>query len=406
MINRHEAAALYGCLSVLATGWFAAPAFAQQPSPDQISAIRSHCRSDFMSRCSGVTPGGADALACLRKNAAQLAPACQAAVNATAPKPAPAPAAAAAPPPVHPGPPPAVAAATAAPPPSSPAPVAAAPASAPPAAAATPPAMNVPSADQVAAIRASCPADSTSHCAGVPPGGAEALACLRRNAAQLSPPCRFAVGSTGAPPAAAPAQRTAVAAPAATPRPAAPPQRAAAPAPAPAAAATAKPRPPTAEQQAAIRASCRNDFMSRCAGVQPGGADALACLQRNASALSPGCKTAVAAIGTPGAAAAAPTAAAAPAAPTAAQQNAIKMTCRRDFMMNCRGVQPGGPEAFVCLQRNASRLSPDCRTSLAAINDPGVAAATPAATAAAPAAKPMGGPFPLRRAIRERMMGN
>jgi len=90
--------------------------------------------------------------------------------------------------------------------------------------------------------------------------------------------------------------------------------------------------------------------------------------------------------------------------PTAAQQNAIKMTCRRDFMMNCRGVPQGGPEAFACLQRNAARLSPDCRTSLAA-----VAEGAPAAAAAAPAAaQPAAGGFrpvgPLRRAIRERMM--
>ena len=52
---------------------------------------------------------------------------------------------------------------------------------------------------------------------------------------------------------------------------------------------------PTSEQIAAIRASCRSDFMADCKGVQPGGADALHCLQRNAAALSPPCKAAVAA---------------------------------------------------------------------------------------------------------------
>jgi hypothetical protein len=91
--------------------------------------------------------------------------------------------------------------------------------------------------------------------------------------------------------------------------------------------------------------------------------------------------------------------------PTPEQQAAIKRTCQRDFMMNCRGVQPGGPEAFACLQRNASRLSPDCRTSLAAVagGAPATASASTAPAAAQPAAgfRPVG---PLRRAIRERMM--
>src|SRR6185436_17850478 len=134
---------------------------------------------------------------------------------------------------------------------------------------------------------------------------------------------------------------------------------------------------------------CQSDFMSRCSGVQPGGADALRCLQRNSAQLSPNCQRAVAALGG-SAPAAATVATAAPAAaptlasaPTPEQQNAIKVTCRGDFMSNCRGVTPGGPEALACLQRNAARLSPNCRTSLAAIAD---ATPAPAATtAAAPA---------------------
>jgi len=72
-------------------------------------------------------------------------------------------------------------------------------------------------------------------------------------------------------------------------------------------------------------------------------------------------------------------------------------------MMNCRGVTPGGPDAAACLQRNASRLSPGCQSALAAV----ASGATPAAAAAepAPAARPLPpGPFPLRRALRERLM--
>jgi outer membrane biosynthesis protein TonB len=62
----------------------------------------------------------------------------------------------------------------------------------------------------------------------------------------------------------------------------------------------------TAEQQSAIRANCRSDFMSKCSGVQPGGKEALQCLQKNVDALSAGCKTAVSAtISAPAAATAA-----------------------------------------------------------------------------------------------------
>jgi hypothetical protein len=108
--------------------------------------------------------------------------------------------------------------------------------------------------------------------------------------------------------------------------------------------------------------------------------------------------------GTPSAAPAAATAAPAAAA-TAEQQSAIKLTCRRDFTVNCRGVSPGGPEAFACLQRNAAKLSPDCRTSLAAVADGGSANAGAAPAAAAPARADLpAGPFPVRRAIRDRLM--
>ena len=58
---------------------------------------------------------------------------------------------------------------------------------------------------------------------------------------------------------------------------------------------------PTAQQQSTLRNNCRSDFMSHCAGVQPGGAEAPQCLQRNAAKLSPGCQSAVNALGAPSA---------------------------------------------------------------------------------------------------------
>ena len=186
-------------------------ASAQQPTSEQISAIRASCRSDFMAQCTGVKPGTKDALECLKRNAAKVSPSCKAALDAVGPpptesaapapapaKPAPAPAAAAPPPPAAaaPPPPPATAepsAATAEP--------AAPPPPGPPAAEG-----KKPPSPQVAAVRAACRSDFGVHCPGVKPGGSAALRCLQAKAAALSPPCRKAVmamGEDGAPPPAA-----------------------------------------------------------------------------------------------------------------------------------------------------------------------------------------------------------
>ncbi|MBS0533511.1 MAG: hypothetical protein JSR72_05605 [Proteobacteria bacterium] len=290
--HRILAAALGGALWVtLAPGAFA------QVTAEQQAAIKSSCRSDFMSNCSGVQPGGAQALQCLQKNVAKLSPSCQSAVSATIPKPAPAAAAAAAP--------------AAAPPPA-------------PAAAATP-----------------APAPAAPAAAAAP---APAIAAAKPPAASIAPP------------------KASAAAPAA-------PQV-------------------TAAQQSAIKSACRSDFMSNCSGVQPGGAAALQCLQKNAARLSPSCQAAVGATmpkqAAVPAAAAAPAAVAveAPPAPTAQQMAAVKNTCRADFARNCKGVPPGGPEALACLQRNGAKLSPNCKTSLADIADSIPAGAAPAAAAA------------------------
>ena len=297
------------------------------------------------------------------------------------------------------------------------------------------PAAAQPSKVQQDAIRNHCRSDFMANCMSVKPGGAEALQCLERDMAKLSQACRGAVTALRPPPAPPPARAAspppaaplpatsaAVPQPAAPPPPAAPatPARAATPPPAavqtptrataPSPSKPARPAPAatagsvSASQQAAIRQSCQSDFMARCRGVQPGGAAALQCLQRHGAQLSPACKNAVAALGG-GARPATPAAAAvqaAPAAmPTPEQMNAIKFNCRRDFMVNCRGVPQGGPEALACLERNSARLSPNCRTSIAAITEGEPAPAAAAAAAPAPASA---GPFPLRRAIRQRLM--
>jgi len=48
---------------------------------------------------------------------------------------------------------------------------------------------------------------------------------------------------------------------------------------------------PTNEQRNAIRAACRSDFVANCAGVEPGGKEALECLLRSHDNLSASCKT-------------------------------------------------------------------------------------------------------------------
>ena len=56
------------CVVLMIAGLFGGTGFAaaQEPTPDQQSAIRSNCRSDFMANCSGVPRGGKEALRCLK----------------------------------------------------------------------------------------------------------------------------------------------------------------------------------------------------------------------------------------------------------------------------------------------------------------------------------------------------
>ena len=253
-------------------------ASAQQPTSEQISAIRASCRSDFMAQCTGVKPGTKDALECLKRNAAKVSPSCKAALDAVGPpptesaapapapaKPAPAPAAAAPPPP-----------AAAAPPPP--------PATAEPSAAtaepATPPPPGPPAAEgkkppspQVAAVRAACRSDFGVHCPGVKPGGSAALRCQQAKAAALSPPCRKAVmamGEDGAPPPAAGAAPPPTIAP-------------------------LGPIPPMRPRKALeVLSFCGAEQRTLCGNVPPGGGRIIECLAANYARLSPECYGALA----------------------------------------------------------------------------------------------------------------
>jgi hypothetical protein len=329
---------------------------AQQPTEAQRDAIRAACRSDFMANCSGVQPGGKEAFECLLQNEAKLSPSCQAAVNAAAPKPS-EPAAAAAPEPAAP----------------------AQSETAPPAAKVerAPPGIQVAPAEaqneQLKTVQQACTLnDFVSHCSWIAPNNPEILQCLKANAADLSPNCQASVQSLpDSPPPAEPRQAAPVKKPA-EPKPVEP---AHASAPPPAAAAT--PAKPTAQQTAAVRAACRSDFMSNCAGVQPGGAEALQCLKRNEAQLSAACRSAVAAIGgsTPSVApSGAPAATAAPAvAPLGPmpmlrprEALAIVQICGVEVRSLCAGVPFGGGRIITCLSENASSLSPSCYGALSA----------------------------------------
>jgi hypothetical protein len=248
-----------------------------------------------MSKCSGVTPGGKDALNCLQKNVASLAPACKTAVSATIPAPAPA---AAMPAPAVPAPAPAAAIA--------------APAAAPP-----PP--------------AHAPATITS----APPPPASKPQQAQKPA---SPPRQ---------PAAAPPKQAVVAPPAA---------------PAPAAEAAAAPSP---QQLSALKFTCRRDFQVHCKGVPAGGTEAVACLQRNAAKLVPDCKTSLAAIGD-----AAPPANV-PLAPTSHTPNApvvmtavIGRACLRDLALHCRNTGIGDGQKIACLMARGPKLAVLCKAAL------------------------------------------
>ena len=72
---------------------------------------------------------------------------------------------------------------------------------------------------------------------------------------------------------------------------------------------------------------------------------------------------------------------------TEAQKNAMRSSCRSDYMANCMSVPPGGKEAFECLKSHLPKLSPACQHAVNAVTPPG--AAKPAVvTAPPPPAKP------------------
>lgn len=236
-----------------------------------------------------------------------------------------------------------------------------------------------PTEAQKSAIRSACRSDFIAHCASVTPGGVEAYQCLQKNMSSLSAGCQTAVRAVEA--AAAPKSEAAPAKsePAKTEAaPAAPP--AAKPA-AEAAPKTAAAKQPSSAQVAAVKSACRADYPKVCASVPPGGAPALACLEKNKAKVSAACAKAVTASAGGGGATAAPAAAAAPvagAAPAAApaaivlrplrpreELFIVRSACGADIRSLCAGVQPGSGRIVQCIASNAASLSPGCKDVLA-----------------------------------------
>jgi hypothetical protein len=324
-------------------------ALGQQPTQQQRDAIRASCRSDFISNCAGVEPGGRDAFECLLRNQSKLSSACQDAVSAVATKPA--------------------------------EPPTAEPVAAPETAAPAAPAPQSASSDgQLKSVQKACTiSDLMAHCSWLQPTNPEILLCLKANSADLSLGCQSVVQSlpSGAPAAAAPSAPGTERRVEPAKKPAEPAKKTAEPE---HASMESAPKKPTPQQLGAIRASCRSDFISHCSGVQPGGSAALRCLQSNAAQLSGGCRSALAAVAEGSGGGAAPaTSEAAPAtnAPAAAPTGpmpqisprealGILRICGSDTRVFCAGIPMGGGRLIRCLAANASSVSPSCQAALAA----------------------------------------
>jgi hypothetical protein len=200
----------------------------------------------------------------------------------------------------------------------------------------TPTAAQQPTQAQRDAIRASCRSDFMANCAGVQPGGKEAMECLLRNESTLSGPCRSAVNAIAAPAPSPAATRPATAAPP-PPTEAAPPGQSAT----PAATAPSSPKPAHATPAAPNQ---KTPAAKRAAPVP----------------------TAAAASATAAAPAVAPLGPIRPMLPRRALM--ILAQCRPDQERLCAGVPAGGGKIFACLAANAQQLSPICYDALARVS--------------------------------------
>jgi hypothetical protein len=163
-----------GLLSGLAGTASATPTAAQQ------AAIRSACPNDFRSFCSGVSPGGAEALQCLEKNVAKLSSACQSAVQAVMPGASSTPST------------------DSSPTTDSSATTESSEGSTSDADAATPapavaePTLHLTLRQEIFLVREACGPEFRAYCGGIQLGGGNAVNCLRAHSSKLSGACKGA----------------------------------------------------------------------------------------------------------------------------------------------------------------------------------------------------------------------
>jgi hypothetical protein len=99
--------------------------------------------------------------------------------------------------------------------------------------------------------------------------------------------------------------------------------------------------------------------------VPPGGAEAFACLQRNAGKLTPDCKTSLADIGDavpPSGVTLAPTSQT-PNAPIV-MTAVIGRSCMRDLLLHCRDTGVGDGQKIACLMARGPKLAVLCQAAL------------------------------------------
>jgi hypothetical protein len=75
--------------------------------------------------------------------------------------------------------------------------------------------------------------------------------------------------------------------------------------------------------------------------------------------------------------------------PSQAQLNALRQSCRGDYMAHCSSVPTGGAPALNCLKQHLTTLSPGCQNAVNAMNP---AAPAPAAASVRPASTPSSAP--------------
>ena len=214
-----------------------------------------------------------------------------------------------------------------------------------------------------------CAGDFMALCRGIPANSPQALPCLQSNVARLSPVCRNAVIATSPRPPAAPPPQIGARVPGGPP----PGFGGAGLIPA---------------QHPALVQACAGDFMAVCPGVPGNSPQALRCLEQRAMQVSPNCRNTLIALrggappdGRPGfdRSPRGPMDAVRPGRPPwqddiddmppRQPRQALVLSCRRDFIALCRGVDPNGPDALDCLERQRRRLSPGCRMALEDADD-------------------------------------